>query len=229
MLEARGVCKSYRGVRVLLPVSFRLDPGECLGLSGPNGSGKSTLLRLLAQTERPDSGQVLFRGRDVRGDRQFLRKSLGYVPQDSELAPELTGAQQLRLWKAACGLRGPLPGEISGLLDLGPLMDRRIGEMSGGMQKRVSLAMALAAGPEVLILDEVTAGLDAEFTEALLGHLEKFLREGGCAVWCSHRENELDRLCRKRLRLEAGRPVPDRAAAGAPDAGAGADTAGRPD
>ncbi|MCI8762868.1 MAG: ATP-binding cassette domain-containing protein, partial [Oscillospiraceae bacterium] len=86
MLEVRELCKSYGGRQVLAPVSFVLPPGRCLGLAGSNGSGKSTLLRLLAQVQRPDSGDVLYRGRSVLGDRQFLRRTLGYAPQSAELA-----------------------------------------------------------------------------------------------------------------------------------------------
>ena len=110
MLEIRQLCKSYSGRQVLSPVSFVVPPGQCLGLVGSNGSGKSTLLRLIAQIERPDSGDVLWQGRSVLGDRQFLRRQLGYVPQSAELAQDLTVRQQLVLWQAACGASGPCPG-----------------------------------------------------------------------------------------------------------------------
>ena len=102
MLEVRQLCKSYGGRQVLAPASFVLPPGQCLGLAGSNGSGKSTLLRLLAQIQRPDSGDVRFQGRSVLGDRHFLRQELGYVPQSAELARELTVEQQLDLWRRAC-------------------------------------------------------------------------------------------------------------------------------
>ncbi len=103
-----------------------MEPGTCLGVLGSNGSGKSTLLRLLSQAERPDGGEILFRGRSILGDRGFLRHHLGYVPQASELAEELTGAQQLHLWQAACGCPGPLPEDLVELLGLAPLLSRRI-------------------------------------------------------------------------------------------------------
>ena len=118
MLEVRQLCKSYGGRQVLAPISFALPPGQCLGLAGSNGSGKSTLLRLLAQIQRPDSGDVLFQGRSVLGDRQFLRRQLGYVPQSPELARELTVRQQLSLWQRACGLSGPLPQDVLELMGL---------------------------------------------------------------------------------------------------------------
>lgn len=206
MLEVRTLCKSYQGRQVLFPVSFRLGPGECLGIAGANGSGKSTLLRLLAQGDAPDEGQVLFQGRDVRGDRQFVRRQMGYVPQDSALAEELTVGRQLSLWQAACGLRGPLPQPILALMGLEPLLRRPIRELSGGQQRRVSIAMALLTEPSLLVMDEASAGLDESYRQALLDWLDGFLRRGGCLVWCTHRREELERLHAACLRLENGRP-----------------------
>lgn len=205
MLEVRGLCKSYGGVQALSPVSFTLGPGECLGVAGPNGSGKSTLLRLLAQVQRPDGGQVLYRGRSVMGDRRFLRTVLGYVPQDPELAEELTVKEQLSLWRAACGCRGGIQPELRELLGLEELMGRRTGRLSGGMQRRVSIAMALSTGGEVLVLDEATAGLDGGYREALLSWMEGFLARGGRGVWCTHLADELERLCTSCLTMREGR------------------------
>lgn len=205
MLEIRQLCKSYGGRRVLCPVSFVLPPGQCLGLAGRNGSGKSTLLRLVAQIERPDAGEVLYEGRSVLGDRRFLRRKLGYVPQSPQLDRELTVRQQLELWQAACGLSGPAPGEVLDLLGLEPLMKKRIKALSGGMAQRVSIALALLARPEVLLMDEASGGLDGEYVPRLLNWLEEVhLAGGGSLIWCSHRREELDRLCGAVLTLENG-------------------------
>ena len=207
MLEVRGLCKSYGGRQVLAPVSFVLPPGQCLGLAGHNGSGKSTLLRLLAQVQRPDDGDVLYQGRSVLGDRQFLRRTLGYVPQNAELVPELTVSRQFTLWQHACGLAGPLPGEVLALLGLEPLLSRPIHTLSGGMAQRVSIALALLSRPRILLMDEATAGLDQSYVPRLLAYLEAFLAAGGSLVWCSHHPKELERLCGAVLRLEDGRLV----------------------
>lgn len=205
VLEVRDLSKSYHGVWVLHPISFELAPGECLGIAGPNGSGKSTLLRLIAQAEKPDGGSVFWRGKNVRGDRKFLRTSLGYVPQDAELAPELTVREQLALWRAACGCTGPVQRELMDLLGLAPMLRSRISELSGGMQRRVSIAMALSTGREVLIMDEASAGLDESYREALLAWMESFLNRGGCAVWCTHLTDELDKICTHCLTVRDGR------------------------
>lgn len=205
MLEVRGLCKSYGGRQVLCPVSFVLPPGQCLGLAGHNGSGKSTLLRLIAQIEKLDGGDVLYEGRSVLGNRQFSRKMLGYVPQSAELARELTVKQQLRLWQAACGLSGPLPGDILDLLGLEPLMKSPIRTLSGGMAQRVSIAMALLSRPRVLLMDEAASGLDGGYVPKLLDWLEStYLPGGGSLIWCSHHPEELERLCGAVLTLENG-------------------------
>ena len=206
MLEARQLCKSYGGRQALSPVSFLLPPGQCLGLAGSNGSGKSTLLEVLSQVQRPDSGDILFNGRSVLGDRNFLRRQLGYVPQGAALDRELTAGQQLILWQRACGVAGPLPDDILDLLGLKPLLRRPIRALSGGMAQRVSIAMALLPRPRILLMDEATTGLDRAYVPRLLDWLEEFLAGGGSMVWCSHHREELERLCGAVLRLEEGRP-----------------------
>lgn len=204
MLEVRGLCKSYGGRQVLAPVSFVLPPGQCLGLAGSNGSGKSTLLRLIAQIQRPDSGEILLDGRSVLGDRQFLRRRLGYAPQSAELARELSVERQLTLWARACDMTGPLPEEVLELLGLRELLRRPIRALSGGMAQRVSIAMALLPRPDILLMDEATAGLDQGYGPRLLDWLESFLAGGGSLIWCSHHQEELERLCGAVLRLEEG-------------------------
>ena len=204
MLEVRQLSKCYGGHQALGPVSFVLPPGQCLGLAGSNGSGKSTLLRLIAQIEKPDSGEVLYGGRSVLGDRKFLRKDLGYVPQSAELDRELTVRQQLRLWQSACGLSGPLPGDVLELLGLEELLKKPIRTLSGGMAQRVSIALALLARPRVLLMDEATSGLDQGYVPQLLDWLEDYVSQGGSLIWCSHHTSELDRLCGAVLTLENG-------------------------
>ena len=207
MLEIRQLRKSYGGRQALLPISFFLPPGQCLGLAGRNGSGKSTLLRLIAQIERPDGGDVRYEGKSVLGDRRFLRGTLGYVPQRPELARELTVKQQLGLWQAACGLSGPLPEDIAALLGLELLLRKPIRSLSGGMAQRVNIALALLARPKVLLMDEATSGLDQDYVPKLLDWLEAYLAAGGSLIWCSHHQAELERLCGAVLTLEEGRLV----------------------
>lgn len=212
MLEIHNLSKAYHGRQVLAPVRFFLPAGQCLGIVGENGSGKSTLLRLVAQIEKSDTGDILFGGSSILGDKQFLRRHVGYVPQDNDLMPELTARRQLKLWRSACGLSGPIPGRILELMDLQPLLDWLPSELSGGMQRRVSIAMALMNDPKLLIMDEATTGLDKDYTARLLDWLEGYLAKGGRMLWCSHHTQELDRLCGGLLTLrppEKRDPVPE--------------------
>lgn len=204
MLQVDGLCKSYQGHLALAPVSFCLPAGQCIGITGENGSGKSTLLRLLAQVERPDRGDIRWGGRSVLGDRKFLRSHLGYVPQQNDLMTDLTVSGQLKLWQSACGLSGPPPEDVLELLGIGPMMGSRISTLSGGMQRRVSIAMALLNRPDILIMDEATTGLDGDYCLRLLNYLEGYLSKGGRLVWCSHQKPELDLLCGSRLQLSGG-------------------------
>ena len=207
MLEIRQISKRYGGRQALSPISFVLPPGQCLGLAGSNGSGKSTLLRLIAQVEKPDSGDILLEGKSVLGDRRFLRHTLGYVPQSAELLQELTVGQQIKLWQSACEVSGPPPGDILELLGLEPLFKTPVRALSGGMAQRVSVALALIARPQILLMDEATAGLDRDYVPRLLDWLEGFTAGGGSLVWCSHRPEELERLCGAVLRLEDGKLI----------------------
>lgn len=212
MLLIDNLSKSYHSRQVLAPVRFALPAGQCLGVVGENGSGKSTLLRLVAQIEKSDSGDILFGGRSVLGDRAFLRRNVGYVPQENDLMPELTARRLLKLWQSACGMRGPIPEQIMELMDLKPLLDWLPSELSGGMQRRVSIAMALMNDPKILIMDEATTGLDKDYTARLLDWLEQYLQKGGRMLWCSHHPQELERLCGGYLTLlppEKRNPCPE--------------------
>ena len=209
MFEIDGVSKSYYGNPVLKPIRFCVPAGCCIGITGENGSGKSTLLRLLAQIEKPDTGDIRYQGNSILGDRNFMRHQLGYVPQGNELMEDLTVHNQLKLWQSACGLTGPLPEEILDLLGIHSMMKKRIKHLSGGMKRRVSIAMALLSSPEILIMDEATTGLDQDYCAKLLDWLENYLRRGGRIIWCSHHQEELARLCGACIRIQDGQAVPN--------------------
>ena len=209
MLHVDGISKSYGGRRILKPVSFFLPAGYCLGITGANGAGKSTLLRLVAQQEKPDGGTIRFAGVPVLGNRSFMRQQVGYVPQHHDLMEDLTVHQQLKLWQSACGLSGPLPEDVLSLLEIGPMLKKRIGTLSGGMQQRVSITMALLPQPKILILDEATAGLDRDYRDRFLAYLENFMLSGGRILFCSHDAGELKRLCGSYLHLQDGNVVDD--------------------
>jgi ABC-type multidrug transport system ATPase subunit len=166
MLEFLDIAKVYRGgVRGVDGVTMRLGPG-LVGLLGPNGAGKSSLMRIAATVTRPTSGQVLFDGTDAVARPDMLRRNLGYLPQDFGVYPHLSAREFLSYLAAVKGIPARAArtriGELLELVDLAGAGRRPLGKYSGGMLRRVGIAQALLADPQVLIVDEPTAGLDPE-------------------------------------------------------------------
>jgi ABC-2 type transport system ATP-binding protein len=166
LLEIDHLNKTYKGGAVALnDFSLRLRPGV-LGLLGPNGAGKSTLMNILATVTRPTSGSVKWNGEDVGLRPNVLRQVLGYLPQDFGVYPNLNPVEFLNYLAAVKGLsQSAARKRIDELLDLVNLADARkrpLGSFSGGMRQRVGIAQALLNDPQLLIVDEPTAGLDPE-------------------------------------------------------------------
>ncbi len=165
-LLVENLSKEYRGnVRALSEVHLTLAPGV-LGLLGPNGAGKSTLMRILATITQPSSGRVLWNDSEIARHPDPLRAVLGYLPQDFGVYPNLNALEFLEYLAAVKGIpAGAARNRIRELLELVNLTDaikRPLGGYSGGMRQRIGIAQALLNDPQLLIVDEPTAGLDPE-------------------------------------------------------------------
>lgn len=165
-LVLEKVSKVYRGgVRALSDFQLELKPGV-VGLLGPNGAGKSTLMRILATISQPSEGRVLWNGADTRKEPDHLRKVLGYLPQDFGVYPQLSAQEFLEYLAAVKGLEGGSAkrriAELLEVVNLTEVAKRPLGGYSGGMKQRVGIAQALLNDPQLLIVDEPTAGLDPE-------------------------------------------------------------------
>jgi ABC-type multidrug transport system ATPase subunit len=155
--------KRYGQQWALRGLSLHCGPGM-LGLVGPNGAGKTSLMRMIATLLSPTEGRILWNGQDIRTHGQALRQILGYLPQDFGVYPEFTGRQFLRYLAAMKGLPSSLlhrrVDEVLSLVNLEEVADRKLPTYSGGMKQRIGIAQALLNDPELLIVDEPTAGLD---------------------------------------------------------------------
>src|SRR3984885_14473756 len=165
-LEIQGVSKQYsHSTWGLRDFTLGVRPGV-LGLLGPNGAGKSTLMRIIATVTRPTQGQVKWNGDDIRRAPDSLRAVLGYLPQDFGVYPHLNAIEFLEYLAAVKGVSaGAARGRIRQLLELVNLTGaakRPLGGYSGGMRQRIGIAQALLNDPQLLIVDEPTAGLDPE-------------------------------------------------------------------
>jgi ABC-type multidrug transport system ATPase subunit len=165
-LVVDSLSKTYRGgVQALRGVQLSLRPGV-LGLLGPNGAGKSTLMRILATITQPSSGRVLWNDTDIARNSDSLRGILGYLPQDFGVYPNLSAIEFLEYLSAVKGISASAArkriGELLELVNLADSAKRPLGGYSGGMRQRVGIAQALLNDPQLLIVDEPTAGLDPE-------------------------------------------------------------------
>jgi ABC-2 type transport system ATP-binding protein len=219
MLHAHELVKTYPGgIRALDKLSIDVAPGEVLGLLGPNGAGKSTTVKILTTLAKPDSGTATIAGHDVVRHPDRVRRVIGAVAQRSGLDPMASGRDNLLLQGRLYGLRGAgLRHRVAELLERFDLADaarRPARTYSGGMQRRLDVALGLVHRPLVLFLDEPTTGLDPEARAALWREIARLATEESIAVLLTtHYLDEADRLADRLAIVDGGRIV----AEGAPD------------
>jgi ABC-2 type transport system ATP-binding protein len=204
--------KRYGEVQALDGVSFAVHDGEVFGLLGPNGAGKSTTIRTLATLTVPDSGRALVVGRDVRREADAVRRSIGYVPQDSGTDGYATGRENLMLHGRIQGMAGkPLRRRVDEMLELvgiADAADRVVSGYSGGMRRRLDIALGLVHHPRVLFLDEPTTGLDPEARVAMWGEVRKLAAESGLTILLTtHYLEEADELAQRVAIVSRGQVV----------------------
>src|SRR3954453_12149932 len=204
--------KRYKDVQALDGVSFSVRDGEVFGLLGPNGAGKSTAVRTLATLTQPDSGRAIVAGEDVMRHPNRVRRAIGYVAQDSGVDWEATGRENLLLQGRIHGMAGkPLHGrvdELLGLVGLSDAADRIARGYSGGMKRRLDIAIGLVHKPRVLFLDEPTTGLDPEARAAMWLEVERLAQaESLTILLTTHYLEEADRLAERVAIVSQGRVV----------------------
>ena len=237
-LELRGLVAGHRGVAVVHGIDLVVHPGEVVALLGANGAGKTTTLCTVSGLLVPLGGEVLISGRAQPSRRRpsprrisaLARSGVAHVPEDRALFPSLTVRQHLALGTATHGAVGAgsagaaAEGQdavLAWLPELGPLLDRAAGELSGGQQQMVALARALVARPTLLMVDELSLGLAPVVVERLLPVVQQVARETGAAVLLVEQHVQLAlEVCDRAYLLQRGRVVAE---------GSSRDLADRPD
>jgi ABC-2 type transport system ATP-binding protein len=218
-VQAEDLVKTYpHGVRALAGLSLTVRPGEVLGLLGPNGAGKSTTVKILTTLARPDSGTATVAGHDLLRHPDRVRRSIGAIAQRSGLDPAASGRDNLTLQGRLYGMRGTaLRSRVADLLDrfdLREAADRPVRGYSGGMQRRLDVALGLVHSPHVLFLDEPTTGLDPQARAAMWAEIGRLAGEESLAILLTtHYLDEADRLADRVAIVDGGRIV----AEGTPD------------
>jgi ABC-2 type transport system ATP-binding protein len=211
-LVAEGLVKRYGEVQALAGVSFRVRAGEVFGLLGPNGAGKSTTVKVLTTLTTPDDGRGEVAGHDIVAAPDAVRRSLGYVPQSSGVDRDATGRENLMLQGHIQGVGGrELRARVAELLDLVGISDsadRVVRGYSGGMKRRLDVALGLVHRPQVLFLDEPTTGLDPEARAAMWEELGVLAhRESLTILLTTHYLEEADQLADRLAIVSRGRVV----------------------
>lgn len=183
--QAIGITAGYGKKIVLKNLSLDLEAGSCTFIIGTNGCGKSTLFSVMAGIKGAKSGKLLIKGKE--SSERKLQKLIGYVPQDSPLFSELTVKDNLLLWYGGKeALQRESESGIIEKLGLSELLKKRVDTLSGGMQRRVCIACAMAGNPPILIMDEPGAALDLECKEILHAYLRDYRASGGTILMSSH-------------------------------------------
>jgi len=209
-IEIAGVHKQYGTLEALKEIDLTIHRGEFFGLLGPNGAGKSTLINIIAGLTRANAGKIAVLGHDVVDDYKNARRCLGIVPQELVFDAFFTVREVLRIQSGYFGLGKKNEGwidELMNALKLSDKADTNMRALSGGMKRRVLIAQALVHKPDVVVLDEPTAGVDVELRKLLWTFIRGLHQEGHTIVLTTHYLEEAEALCDRIAILNHGRMV----------------------
>jgi ABC-2 type transport system ATP-binding protein len=205
-IEVRGLTKQYAGATVVREVSFLVEHGEIFGIIGPNGAGKSTTVECIEGLRKPDAGHISVLGLNPGRDRAELRERVGVQLQDAELPARLRVGEALRLYSSFYAA----PADWRTLMETLGLTGKQktqFGKLSGGQRQRLSIALALVGRPEVVVLDELTTGLDPQARRDTWALIEGVRDRGTTIVLVTHFMEEAERLCDRIAVFDSGRIV----------------------
>ena len=212
-ISFQNVSKTYATAKgefhALKSVSFDIEQGEFFGLLGPNGAGKTTLISVLAGLAKASSGIARVHGHDVQTDYQAARRALGVVPQELVFDPFFTLREALRFQSGYFGIRnnGNWIDELLHSLGLTDKASSNMRQLSGGMKRRVLVALALVHKPQVIVLDEPTAGVDVELRQTLWKFVAQLNKQGSTVLLTTHYLEEAEALCGSLALLNRGEVV----------------------
>jgi len=211
MLELRGVTKKFSFFPVVNHVNFTVRPGEVLGYLGPNGAGKTTTIRMLAGLLEPTDGEIFFEGKNIKKDLYEYKKRLGYVPEQSEIYPHLSGFDYLLMVGRLRGIPEHVLQdkiyEFLRLFDLKIDMDVAIGAYSKGMRQKILISAALLHNPDILLLDEPLSGLDVTTAMVIRDLVKRLAAEKKLLIYSSHVLEVTEKICSNIIIIHKGNIV----------------------
>lgn len=209
LLEVQDLVKRYNGLVAVNSISFSVNAGECFGLLGPNGAGKTSIIRMIYGITPPNSGMLRVFNRDIATDWRQIRERIGVCQQDNTLDPDLTVMQNLLIFAGYFGISASQAKkraeELLHFFALEKKLDAKVGELSGGLARRLTLARALINDPDLIILDEPTTGLDPQSRHLLWDRLHALRARGKTFILTTHYMEEAAQLCDRLLIMDHGR------------------------
>jgi len=192
-------------------LSLEVSEGERFGLFGPNGAGKTTLMNCMTGLLNYQQGSIQLLGNEIAGHKKSVNRLFGFVPQDFSFYQELSPAENLAFFGAWAGLNKSTitrkTDELLDILGLGDVRNRKVQEFSGGMKRRVNLAIGVIHEPRILFLDEPTVGVDVHSRHAIITYLKKLNEAGTTLIYTSHQLSEAEDLCNKVALIDDGRII----------------------
>lgn len=204
MIIANNVSKNFGKLKALDNVSVTCNKGQCIALIGPNGSGKTTFIKSILGMIVPDSGFITFNGKNIARDWQY-RQGIGYMPQIGRYPENMTIGQVLDMMKDIRKSPEPLDEDLVREYNLNELLGKRMRTLSGGTRQKVSACLAFMFNPQVLILDEPTAGLDPASSEILKSKIAREIKSGKLVMITSHVLSDLDELVSQVIYMQDGK------------------------
>ena len=211
MIQVRSVSKSFGNIEAVNNVSFTIDKGKIFGILGPNGAGKSTIVNILNTLIKPDKGDVIIDGVNIKDDGNTIKLIMGVVPQEIALYEELTAYENLIFWGGLYNIpKSVLKANVNNTLEIVDLVNRKdykIKSFSGGMKRRINIACSLLHNPKILVLDEPTVGVDPQNRNHIFEVIERFNNEGMTIIYTTHYMEEAERFCDKIAIIDVGRII----------------------
>ena len=210
-IEVKNLKKSFGDFQAVQDASFNAESGEVLSLLGPNGAGKSTTISMLSGLLAPTKGDASIMGHSVTKEPAAAKASLGVVPQDIALYPDLSARENLVFWGKMYGLRGAaLKSRVDEVLEVIGLADRQkdhVGKFSGGMKRRVNIGAALLHKPDVIIMDEPTVGIDPQSRRHILDNVKELNQQGMTVLYTTHYMEEAAELSNHIAIMDKGKVI----------------------
>lgn len=208
ILEIKNVGKSFESVEALKDINLTIEKGDFFGLLGPNGAGKSTLMNCIIGYLKLEKGEISLNGQAINGNNIKIREKIGYVPQEIALYQELSAIQNLKIFGGFFNLPAKeLNQRIQKALELVQLSERKTDEVkkfSGGMKRRLNIAVSILHDPELILCDEPTVGVDPQSRNAIFDMLQQLNRDGKTIVYTTHYMEEAERLCNRLAIIDYG-------------------------